>query len=430
MTLQRFAVIRQGRLPDLWYAPILALAMGLMFIRILIYAKLLEVPAFAVYSASVLVSGGFLMLGCMGFQLLLQREMPVMLMRQRESASVIMLMQCVLIALISAALIIGVVIVTNVTLAGLSPLLVVLSLVHGMSMQIFLVASVESRSRGQTLRFALQNLYRAAIMLLTGSLLAAWCGDPVAVLAIETISTLVVSVLLLRRQFDAVSIGLSTVMALAWGRFSFTIWRPALMLLAVSAISFMIINADRWVAAKVLIPNSFAQYAFAWTVLMIAQSVQLVINSSLFPLLSRRFASRGGEVAFSACNKFSFCLLMLGGIAVWPSYLLLNYSIDRWFANYHESRNLLFIFLVVSVFRVSDFWSSYLVVIGREVELLLLNLFSLAIGFFIWWLYAKSFGGNLGIDEVALLSLILAITVSGFAAWAAWYFKGSQRKVV
>lgn len=143
------------RLRQLWYAPVLGLAMGLMMVRTLVMAKLLSVPSFAQYSGGLLVSSTFCMLGCLGLQSLLQREMPVQIVWHRERAAVVLLMQCLIVT--TGCAIIGLLLVAaGFSVAGLTSNFLAIGIFHGLSQQVFLIATVESRSRGESLYFARQ----------------------------------------------------------------------------------------------------------------------------------------------------------------------------------------------------------------------------------------------------------------------------------
>lgn len=420
MPLRLPAGLTPTRLRQLWYVPVLALGMGLMLLRLLVMARLLEVPAFAQYSAGLLVSSSFCMLACMGLQSLLQRELPVMIVRRREQAGGVLLMQCTLMAAVCAVAAVTAVAIGGVSLAGLSPVLLVLALTHGLSQQLFLVATVDSRSRGQPLRFARHNLDRSLLLLPAGAAVAAAGGPAGAVLGTEAAVSLLLAVWLLRRQFHAIPLRLLGAVRLAWRRLPFTAWRSALALLAVASLGFLALNADRWLAAERLPASAFAPYAFAWTLLMVAQSVQVVINASLYPMLARRYASSGGGSAFNISVRASMGLLAGGIVVALPLWALLDHGIARWFAAYDDARALLPMFLVIALLRVSDFWSSYLVVVGREARLLLLNLLSAAVAVAVWWLLARPDAGPLGAGQAALLALLLTVSGYGAAAAAAW----------
>ena len=144
--LREFLTAR--RMKQLWYLPLLGTAMGLMMLRILAMARVLDVAGFGTYSAGLLISGTFCMLGCLGLQSILQRDMPVMLMRLRARAGLVLLLQCLLVALACAS--VGVLASGFVVSAGgLPSLALVVGIVHGLSQQVFLLVTVESRSRGR-----------------------------------------------------------------------------------------------------------------------------------------------------------------------------------------------------------------------------------------------------------------------------------------
>ncbi len=430
MALRLRAELTPGRLRKLWYAPLLALAMGLMLVRMLVMARLLSVPAFAVYSAGLLVSSSFCMLACMGLQSLLQRDLPMMIVRQRERAGGVLLMQCTLVAAACAAVGSAMVLTGGVSLAGLTPALLVLALTHGLSQQLFLIATIDSRSRNQPLRFARQNLDRALAVLAAGGVVAALGGQAVMVLATEAGVSLALAAWLLRRQFQAIPLQFVSAVRLAWRRLPATRWRSALALLAVASLGFLVINADRWLAAQWLPASAFAQYAFAWMLLMVAQSVQAVINASLYPMLARRYAIAGGMATFGMSARASLGLLAGGALVALALWTLLDLAIARWFPAYAEARGLLPVFLVIAVLRVSDFWSSYLMVIGREGRLLMLNLLSAGVAAAVWWLLAQPTSGVLRADQVALLAGMLAVSGYAVTALAAWRCACASRREV
>jgi len=409
--------IRQFR-----YAPFLAVAMILMFVRSLVMARLLDLPAFATYSAGLLVSSSFGALGCLGVQLLLQRELPVMIVHRRESAGCLLVMQCVLTA--TGCFVIGavVIMVGGIHLAGLPPAMLLLALIHGLAMQLFLVASVESRSRGQTMRYARQNLGRAVIILFAGAAVAGWVGGAAHVLFVEAVSSLVISGLIYRRQLHAISMHLNVTVTLAWRRLFQVKWSSALIILFVSLIGFLLMNADRWIAAECLSTHSFAQYSFAWTTLTISQSIQLIINSALFPSLARQFAINGPVSAFNTSIKTSLGILAGGVLFALPVWLVLDQSVGKWFPAYQEARALLPIFIALSIIRLSDFWSSYLLVVGRETLLLKVNLSGLSVAVAAWCLWKKIGTNSLLINQIAFFALSLAVGLYAFSGWAAWHF--------
>lgn len=417
-----FNALTPRQLRQLWYMPLLALAMGLMMVRTLVMAKILNVPSFALFSGGQLVSSTFTMLGCLGLQPLLQREMPVQIVWHRERAAALLLMQCLIVAVGCAA--IGVLLAAaGLSAAGLTPGLLAVGVLHGLSQQVFLVATVESRSRGEPLHFARQNLERSGLALAVGCGVGAMFGSAAAVLLSEAMVSYLLTLKTMPRILRQSRLKAKVACILAARRLRRIPWASAMALLALMFVGFAFLNADRWFAADLLQPTAFAIYAFAWVLLSMAQSIQAVINASVYPLLARRFAGEGRAAAFRFCFRASTGLILVCAVGAWPAYWLLCAIVTRWFPAYAESKSIFGIFLLVAALRLSDFWSSYLVIVGLERRLLVVFL---ATGLVVCggWLYALQPWAHpaIGIGDVAQLAV--ALTVAGylasfFIAWSA-----------
>lgn len=397
----------------MWYVPVLGLAMGLMMTRPLLMAKLLDVQGFAYYSAGLLLSSTFCMLGCLGLQSLLQRDMPGQLLRRRELAAVILLMQCLIVALACAVM--GFVLsALGLELVGINRSMLATSVLHGLSQQVFLLATVESRSRGQSLRFSRQNLLRAALVLASGVLAAILLESAMAVLQVEALVSLLLSWRTLAGIWQKAPVRFSAICYLAVSGFGRIPWHSALALLAVMVIGFTLLNIDRWLAASLLSSFAFAQYAFAWVVLMVAQSAQAIINASVFPLLARHFALHGKRASFKIAARASVMLLLVSAVMAWPAGWLLDVVVLSWYPNYVDAASLFHLFIVVAVLRVSDFWSSYLVIVGHEKRLLAVNLLVITLISAFWLLQVQPWlPSSLHLDDLARLVLFFTVASYG-----------------
>jgi O-antigen/teichoic acid export membrane protein len=408
------------RARQLWYAPVLTLAMALMFVRSLVMARLLDVEAFGQYSAGILVSATFCMLGCLGLQSMLQREWPVHLVRGRERSGPVRAAQCHLVAAACCAA--GLLAcAAGFAPAGMPALLVAMGLVHGLTQQVFLVATTESRSRGEALRFAWQTFVRTLGGLVLSAAVAAWTGSPSATLAIDASMSLVLSIAYFSRSLVRAHLGWLTVFRLAARRLPLVRWRSALTLMAAMVLTFGVLNVDRWVAADRLAVGVFAQYSFACLVLTVAQSAQAVINASIYPLLARRFASHGRDVAFRVCVQVSVASFVFSAVLALPAYYLLEGAIGRWYPQYGDAVRLLPWFLAIAAFRMSDFWSSFLLIVGKEGRLLRANLAACGTAIAAWALLARPWhAGPVSPQQVAWLAVLLTLFAYAAVAAAAW----------
>lgn len=421
-----FARVTPHRLRQLWYLPLLALAMGLMLLRLLLMARLLDVPGFAAFNAGVLVSTTFGMLACLGLQPMLLRDLSIQIVKRRERPGFVLLAQCVLVA-VGCAVVGLAAAMAGFAAAGLPSSLFAIAVLHGFAQQVFLVATIESRSRGMPVRFALQNLVRSLAVLGLGGLAATASGDAFWILTVEALVTLALAQWTLQQTFQTAHLPASLVYRLAVRRLPHLNWRSAVALLNVTIVSFALINADRWVAAELLSVAQFAQYSFAWVVLMVAQSAQAVINAVVFPMLARRFGAQGRRAAFSLSARASCAALASGAIAAVPLGLGLEALVARWFAEYLMAMQLLPLLLTVAVLRVADFWTSYLMVVGLEARLLRVTLFAGALSVIVWLAFVRPWaGGSVELRDVAVLAVALAATSFAAAALTSWRAAGQE----
>jgi O-antigen/teichoic acid export membrane protein len=415
-----FGAMTPRRARQLWYAPVLALATALMMLRLFALARLLDIPNFAQVSAALLVSTTFTMLGCLGLQALLQRDMPIMFVRGRERAARVLLGQSVLVAYGSAVVAMLAALVVPLDF-GSPANLVVLGIVHGLSQQLFVVASVESRSRGEPLRFAAQSLVRSLVIVAVGLATARVMRSAPAVIVAEALISLALAHGLLWQTTSRVVPGAVATLRIAIRRMKRVDWHAAGVLLLVSLLGFALTYADRWGAASALDAHAFANYAFAGTVLAIGLSAQSLVNASVYPMLARLYAREGQRACFALCSKLSLIALVAGLVLAVPAYFVLEAAVQRWYPAYDVARGLLGIFLVVAAFRVSDFWSSYMMITGFQGRLLKTNLLAGAAAALLWaavarpWEAASRTPGNF-----ALLAGLLATIGYAAVVLASW----------
>jgi O-antigen/teichoic acid export membrane protein len=357
---------------QLWYLPVLGAGMALLMARVLLMARLLDVPGFAHYSMGLVVATVFCMLGCLGLYPLLQRDMPIQLARGQRRRALVLLGQSLLVA--AACAVIGLLAaLLPRAIAGLSGLAFAVAVLNGLSQQAFLVATTESRSAGEPLRYARQNFVRALAIVLASALVAKTTGSASLVLGVEAVLSLAVSLAIVRRAAHRVRLPLAALWRAGADRLAHAPWHTALVFLGISVIASLLTNADRWLGAELLAVPAFAQYAFAGTALVLAQAVQSMVSAAVYPMVARRFATAGLASAFRLAATTSLGLLGAAAAASVPVYFAAGWAIARWYPNYQPAIALLPVLLAVCCLRVSDFWSAFLAVSRHERLLLALH---------------------------------------------------------
>lgn len=384
--------------------------MALMLVRLLIIARLLPVEEFAVYSLGLLVSSSFCMLGCLGLQSLLQRDLPVMIVRGREIAGGVLLMQNVLVAIFTLLIAIAAATLLDHIFSGILLNILLVGLVHGLSQQLFTVITLDSRSRSDPIVYANQNILRSIAILFSGPLVVILSGGSEEILYLEIIITAIISLIILLKNNNSKKLILRDITIIALRRLPFVPWNSAIILLLSGVVNFASINIDRWIAAQGLEVASFAEYAFASTILLVGQSAQSIINASVFPALSRNYALNGKFSAFSMACKLSFGIFIIGILVSYISLEILYLIMQQYFIKYININIILPFITTAAVFRLSDFWTSYLIIIGNEKKLLFYSIFNILISLILWLLIINFDIVYINIRDISILAMFLSIS--------------------
>jgi O-antigen/teichoic acid export membrane protein len=239
-------------------------------------------------------------------------------------------------------------------------------------------------------------------------------------LLVETLVAAMLSAGLLRGAAQQARLAGCAALRLALRRVASIPWRASLTSMAVLLAAFALLNADRWLAARMLTPTAFAQYSFAAIVLSVSQALQALINASVYPLLARRFAEQGPEAVFRICLRASLAVAALGLLFSFPVVLVSRQVIAAWYPGYADAASVLPLLTLLGVLRVSDFFSSYLMITGREGRMLSVNIASLLCAFAIWFAWFRPSGDPMALEPVAWLAALLSLVGSLFAACMAW----------
>lgn len=396
------------------YMPILALALALLMARLFAAAKLLSITEFANYNIGLLVSSSFCMLGCLGLQTMLQREWPGLVVTLRSRRGMVLCIQAILIAILCAVIIAsGLLLWSSYNSdhgSTLRPSILAVGILNGLAQQIFVLVTVESRSRGMTILFAGQYLLRAIIILGIGVAVMTMRDSGLLVLFSEALITAIVSCLILLSIARRAHMGIANATKIAAQTTHKLRWWTAFGLLSATILSWSSQNIDRWLGQSMLDVHEFAMYAFAANLLTIAGSAQMILNSSVFPQLARTLAVSGRRTTFLLCSKYCCALGGIGIISaplVWLGWVI---AVRHWYPAYESSNTLAIIFIISGILRCSDFWGSYLIIVGSELKLKFATIIALSISFTVWYvLFIKTQEHLPTMTSIAWLACIIAV---------------------
>lgn len=409
---------------QLWYVPVLGFAMALMMGRLIWLAGWLSVEAFAALAFGLLISSGVCMLGAMGLYPLYQRDLPSMLMRGQEMMGRRLLFQSS-VAATACFLALIPLIMLGPLVSTYGAEIWAAGLLHGLSQQLFLVATVDSRSRGKPLVFASDNLYRALAAVIVVLPVVAYSGSAALVLLAEALASLAFSILALRRTLSRQLDEFSVHVVDALKNMRSLPWKNAIHLLTGSLFAYSLINIDRWLASLWLTKPAFAQYAFIGVGLLVAQSLQSLVNAAVFTVVARRKVTNGNEAAYRFASQLSVASLSIGFIAGPASIFGLTPVIDEWFPQYGAGWSLAWPICALAVLRLSDFYSTFLIVSGNETILTRINAGVLLIALVVAGMLSH-FRPIIGVEPILLVAA-LALSLGTVHYLALWFLSRQSR---
>ncbi|KAI9135234.1 lipopolysaccharide biosynthesis protein [Acaryochloris sp. CCMEE 5410] len=401
-----------------------------MMARTLLMARLLSLEAFGEFSFGLLVSSSFNMLNCLGLQIILQRDLPIMILRHHEKSGAILLSQCLIVSSVSGCFIFLVIFIANILTLEIPTKFMLIGLLHGLVQQIFLIATTESRSRGQPTRYSLQYLARSSGIIVVGGLIASATGSAFLTLVAETSVVIITIHRLLVSVYRNASIKFTHALHLAIRKLPNIQWKASIWLFLASSTTFLMFNIDRWIASHTFNKEDFGLYTFAGTILIVGQMIQSLINTTVFPMLVRRNATFGKVHTYFLSLKISgilFCAWAVLSIAIW---LIMNYGFIHIFPKYQNIQALLPYFMVTASFRIAGIWSSFLIITGNNIQLFTLKMFTITFSIILWIFYIHFFHTNIiSLGNLAVFSGVLSISdylVTMATSWQTTFRKQPQ----
>lgn len=398
------------------YVPILGSAMIIMTARLFAYAAFLDVANYGLLSIGFLVSTTFGMLAGFGSYIELQRQLPV-LYRAGKVATPLGLM---LNALAMNAILLALVVAGGGLYGALGHsgaefdylIVFLIGAFNGYFQQGFLILSTESKSKLDMVRYAVQNMARSCVVVVAGIAAASTFRTAEAILIAELAATGAIVVVILQRQMAGAHLKAGRLVRLTSAGLRRNKISVLFVLSLLSLVASLSTSVDRWVGAKVLDVFAFGEYSFALTAMLSALYLQSIINASAFSIFSVKFADAGSRACFAMVAKFSFGLLGLSLLASAVVHPVLIALIPQLFPDYGDISSYLHLLLIAASFRVSEYFSSYLVIARNERASLISTIASVLIAAAITFgLYAFALIKDL---EVLMAHFTAALAVSAF----------------
>jgi hypothetical protein len=145
-------------------------------------------------------------------------------------------------------------------------------------------------------------------------------------------------------------------------------------------------SLDRWAGVALLTKEQFGLYALALSILAGFDTVQLVANVSIYPIMAN-FIGRGHSyAAFRLAATATAATAVVGAILYGPGAWLLKAVIGSFLPSYAAAGVLIPIAMVVGRIRMADFLSSFVILSDRETaSAASLTALGIVCAMALWW---------------------------------------------
>lgn len=391
--------------------------MGLMMARLLVMARILSIEEYGLYSLGLLVSGSFSMLSCLGLQLVLQRDSPYFLAKGLERRAAILTIQACIIALL--LLLIFLIVALFSALYYRIETIVFIGLLHGFSQQIFIISTVDNRSRGNVLQYSKNNLWRAFFVLGVSCIIGLTCNSSGIILLADAVLTIFFSYIFFKSSYKnnayikaCIRAGFNSLKGVKWSVCS--------IFFINSLIGFSLLNADRWTASILLTVDNFSIYSFAGIIFVFGTSAHALINTSIFPYLSKKNTHLGSKAIFVEVLKLTVILLIGYSLVSIPFLLMRKEIIEDYFNKYQIVIDVIPIFILISIIRASDFWFTYLMIIGKESTIFYISFITALLSIGSYYIIFKFNYFYASIYTISIVNLVITILIFIFGGIFSW----------
>ncbi|NRP60360.1 hypothetical protein XMD564_001972 [Marinobacterium sp. xm-d-564] len=393
----------------LGYIPLLGLSMVLMLARSLVQAQVLNVEEYASYNVSLLISSSFCVLGALGLQSISQRDLPLYLKQGKLTKSLKNIAQAIIVTLFLGVFFLLIWVFTYPSESTYSGKVVGAGLAHGALQQTFLLLTIFSRSNLMMVTFSMEYLSRSILVFFAGYLASICFETASTTILVEAIATLLVCSFIFIQTFVKNNISTLRFLYIAALGIRKVRWKEPLGLMMLMLVSFGAENIDRWLSVFFLDKPSQALYSFSMIIVLAAQSFQVVLNSSLYPILAQK-PERMKE-NYILILKIAFTLIISGFLCYIPFSYFLEFYLPIYFADYVDILNFFPLVYTLAIIRVSDFWSSYLLICRRERILICIALIGI-FNFIISLSFIKVFFENVGSINMIYYSILTSVIIN------------------
>lgn len=394
------------------YVPILGLSLVFVFLRTIAQASILSVAEFASYSVAILISSTFCMFGALGLHQYNQRNFPVFYLKGNVRKIGIDLARSIVVVAFIFFIFVTIIMVSMLVMEKKDNLnLLLVGVFHGALQQIFLLLTVVSRSQLKMRQHSNEYLFRSFLIFIIGIIFSIIYGSAELAIISEGLVTLVVSVIIGYRFYWNYDMSTRLAFLVVIKRISKFDWRQCLLLLNLSIVTFVLLNIDRWISVLIFNQELIAIYSFSIIFLYGCQSLQAVLNASIYPTILRLSNIENRKDVFKYVLVLVFVLLLVCGVLYFPYNWVVFFVVPKYFSQYMSFLDVSNLIYCVGVVRLADFFTAFLMAYRQDKTVYLVNISGLILYLFIGYFIFFNKDNVVGVSDLVLLVFLVAVFV-------------------
>jgi O-antigen/teichoic acid export membrane protein len=353
----------------IFYVPVLFCASGLLFLKSVVYARLLSVEAFGGLNQALLIASTFTNFAGAGLPLLGHKLLPQFYVRG-ESELADSLIASAIMAFGSLTFVAAVVIGVAVVAGWLTNAATwYATLLVSVAQSIFFMRLIDCKSKLRFMDHALLSVSRAVLLLIAGAGVALATRSVAPTLATEGLVTLCMALPLISGPRGSLIVRKAITLDIQQRQWLAETVPAALRLLWLNGTITLLYSIDRWTGVALLTKQQYGIYALGFVVVLVFETLQTVVNVAAYPLMGRLIARELHHRAFNLATTGTVVVVALTVVCYAPFVYFLKYLVRDFLPAYSGATVVIELSVIAGAFRLADFYSSFAILRNQERRL-------------------------------------------------------------
>ncbi len=390
--------------------PLLLFASVLMMTKSLVYAHGLPIASYGLIAKLILWSSFCLFFMSFGIYALALKKLPVYY-DQVKKILVVNIISNFYVVTLATSVFIQLLVCILYCFNILNVIFLWLP-IYSISQALFLFHTSLQRSKKRFVSYSYIMLFRAALLLATLIISIQYTKSIVILIFIETLLNFIFSHknMQLRNYFKIMRSSLTRLFRVGLTQRHKKTLKAALLLGLSDVVLLVYFGLDNILASLLLPTSVYAKYAFAALIFSVCTTIQRIINSNVYTHSGVLIGRGLYKKPFNSISKISVALFATFTVFIWPVYEIIKHTILLYLPKYAASIQIIIVLLLSGFFRLTDFYTSFLILCDKERFIIFCSILFAFFGC-VLLVIISDFWGGLTTEIFAYFSLALSFVM-------------------